>query len=227
MRCEAARLQDARSPQPAPQESATSPTGPRWPGNPTSSGAGRQQPGGCRSPLARLLTLRLARRYQRQDSSCPWLMPMRLVWVRSAAPKPASSGGRGAIHSPRSGSTSWASRERSIPKRRANSAGPAATHSGSPGMATARRSTPLAQSALCVTTFTQWCIPIPQQLAIRLALHQQEADELGGNRSAQGAAERQKKDLEVLRGAGRSCWLWEWLCMEVLRNADRGGVVGL
>ena len=32
---------------------------------------------GVGSPFARRLTLRLARRYQRQGSSCPWLMPMR------------------------------------------------------------------------------------------------------------------------------------------------------
>ena len=50
---------------------------------------------------------------------------------------------------------------------------------------------------------TQWCISIPQQHTIGLTLEQQIADELGGNRSAQGAAERQKKDWEVLRDVAR------------------------
>ena len=51
----------------------------------------------------------------------------------------------------------------------------------------------------CITArFTQWCIPIPQQLAIRLALHQQKADELGGNLLGRAA----KKGL----GGAERCW---------------------
>jgi len=42
-----------------------------------------------------------------------------------------------------------------------------------------------------------------------LALHQQAADELGGNLLG-GAGEEGLG--EVLEAAGRSWWLWVWLC---------------
>jgi hypothetical protein len=64
----------------------------------------------------------------------------------------------------------------------------------------------------------------PQQLAIRLALHQQAADEVGGNLLG-GAGEEVLG--EVLGGAGRVWWLWEWLDEEVLRDADRTAMAGL
>jgi hypothetical protein len=64
----------------------------------------------------------------------------------------------------------------------------------------------------------------PQQLTIRLALYQQAANQLGGNLLG-GAGE--KRFGEMLGGAGRVWWLWEWLCEVVLRNADRTAVAGL
>ena len=60
----------------------------------------------------------------------------------------------------------------------------------------------------------------PQQLAIRLAFHQQAADELGGD-DLGGAGEEGVG--EVLGGAW---WLWGWLCEVVLRSADRARKVG-
>jgi len=52
----------------------------------------------------------------------------------------------------------------------------------------------------------------PQQLAIRLALHQQAADELGGNLLG-GAGEEGWGEMlwQLLGEAGRAWWLWEWL----------------
>ena len=48
----------------------------------------------------------------------------------------------------------------------------------------------------------------PQQLPSGLALHQQAADELGGNLLG-GAGEEGL--VVVVGGAGRAWWLWEWL----------------
>jgi hypothetical protein len=58
-----------------------------------------------------------------------------------------------------------------------------------------------------------------------MALHQQTADEVGGNLLGQNGCRRR-----IGRGLGGlrwSWWLWEWLCEEVLRDADRRVVAGL
>ena len=60
----------------------------------------------------------------------------------------------------------------------------------------------------------------PQEIAIGLAFHQQAADQLGGNLLG-GAGEEGLG--EALGGRG---WLWEWLCVEMLRAANRSGAVG-
>ena len=49
---------------------------------------------------------------------------------------------------------------------------------------------------------------------------QQAADELGGD-DLGGAAEEGLGEL-----LGGSWCLWEWLCMEVMRSAERAGKVG-
>ena len=48
-----------------------------------------------------------------------------------------------------------------------------------------------------------------EQLAIRLAFHQQGADERGGGPARWGGITR------IGGGAGRAWWLWEWLCVSV------------
>jgi hypothetical protein len=49
---------------------------------------------GCQTPG------HLGRSYQRQGSSCPWLMPMRVVCIKSGASRSARAEGLGAIHNP-------------------------------------------------------------------------------------------------------------------------------
>ena len=56
----------------------------------------------------------------------------------------------------------------------------------------------------------------PQQLTIRLAPHQQAADELGGNLLGVAGVEGLG---EVLGGLGRAWWLWGWLWGGCSRSA--------
>ena len=107
---------------------------------------------GQRSPLALLLILLLPCRYQRQGNSCALEMPILVVWMISPM---RSVDGLFATHIPFSnemGKLSWVLFS---PNLFASNAGPAPIRSCSPGKAIARRRTPLAQSLLSVTMFTQ------------------------------------------------------------------------
>ena len=108
---------------------------------------------GQRSPLALLLTLLLLCRYQRQGNSCALEMPILVVWM--TFPIHSFDDDFFAIHIPFSnemGKLSWVLFN---PNLFASNAGPAPIRSCSPGKAIARRRTPLAQSLLSVTMFTQ------------------------------------------------------------------------
>jgi len=55
----------------------------------------------------------------------------------------------------------------------------------------------------------------PQKLAIGLALHQQAANQLGGDQLGGAGEEGWGGEL------GRSWWLWEWLIVEIKSSLSR------
>ncbi len=60
-----------------------------------------------------------------------------------------------------------------------------------------------------------------------MAFHQKAANELRAHLLGGAAEEGLGEGWEVLGGAGRAWWLWEWLCDEVLLEIDRKVVPGL